>query len=66
MISKNMMFNNFSLSDEEILKILEDYEKTIEAYSKIDNKVNEDLSQDIKIKMYKALSANRVDKNKKI
>lgn len=66
MISKNMMFNNFSLSDEEILKILDDYEKTIEAYSKIDKKVNEDLSQDIKIKIYKALSANRVDKIKKI
>jgi len=57
------MFNNFNLSDDEILKIINDYEPLIIKYSIINYKYDEDLNQEIKEFIFKFLSKNR--KNKK-
>lgn len=43
------MFNNFSLSNLEIEKILSDFDAEIKRASKIDVKVDEDCCQTIKI-----------------
>lgn len=53
------MFNNFNLSDEEIIKIINDYEGLIVSKSMINYKFDEDLSQEIKIAIFKNLSKNR-------
>ncbi len=58
------MFNNFNLSDEEILKIMSDYKNLINKSSVINGKIDEDLQQEIKLLVFKILSKNR--KNKKI
>ena len=58
------MFNNFNLSDEEIIKMIEDYEPLITSKSYINFKFDEDLNQEIKLYIFKILSKNR--KNKKI
>jgi len=42
------MFNNFNLSDDEILKIINDYEPLIIKYSIINYKYDEDLNKEIK------------------
>lgn len=57
------MFNNFDLSDEEIMKIINDYEGLIVSKSIINDKFDEDLNQEIKLLIFKILSKNR--KNKK-
>ena len=53
------MFNNFDLSNEEIFKIIYDYEKLIIKKSVINNKLDEDLKQEIIIRVYRKLSKNR-------
>lgn len=53
------MFNNFNLSDEEIMKIIEDYEPLITSRSTINFKYDEDLNQEIKLYIFKILSKNR-------
>lgn len=53
------MFNNFNLSDEEIMKIIEDYKPLILNKSMINNRLDEDLNQEILIKIFKVLSTNR-------
>lgn len=53
------MFNNFDLSDEEILKIMEDYKPLILSNSKLNYKFDEDLCQEIKISIWKELSKFR-------
>ena len=53
------MFNNFNLSDEEILKIIEDYIPLIIKNSQINFKLDEDLVQEIKINIWKELSKNK-------
>lgn len=58
------MFNNFDLSDEEILKIINDYENLINKNSIVNCKIDEDLQQEIKLLIFRTLSKNR--KNKKI
>lgn len=60
------MFNNFNLNDEEIMKIIEDYKPLILNKSMINHKLDEDLNQEILIKIFKVLSMNRNTKNKKI
>ncbi len=53
------MFNNFNLSDEEILKIMSDYKNLINKSSIINGKLDEDLQQEIKLLVFKNLSKNR-------
>lgn len=60
---KNNKFNDFSLSEDEVLKILNDFENTIKSSSIILGKYNEDCAQEIRIQIYKSLTKN--SKNKK-
>jgi len=53
------MFNNYNLSDDEVLAIIEEYENLINRYSKINDEINEDLRQEIIINIYKFLTKNR-------
>lgn len=53
------MFNNLSLSNAEIEKILLDFDSEIKRASKINGKVDEDCVQTIRIAIYKKLSRNR-------
>lgn len=55
------MFNKFNLSDEEIAKIIKKYEKLIIKKSQFNEKLNEDMSQEIRIEIGKNLS--KFDKN---
>ena len=61
------MFNNFDLSDQEILKIIEDYKNLINKSSVVSGRFDEDLQQEIKLLIFKVvLSKNRknnVDKH---
>lgn len=54
-----MLFNNFDLTDEEILKIINDYEPLIKRNSYINLKFDEDLNQNIQEKIYETLRKNR-------
>lgn len=53
------MFNEFNISNEEILKILESYNPLILDNSKINFKFDEDLYQEIRLNVFKELSKNR-------
>ena len=53
------MFNNFTLTDEEILKIIADYKPLINNKSYINGDFDEDLNQEIKIYIWKVLSKNK-------
>lgn len=53
------MFNNFDLSDQEILKIIEDYKNLINKNSLVSGSFDEDLQQEIKFLIFKVLSKNR-------
>lgn len=53
------MFNNFNLTDQEILKIINDYKNLIDKNSIINRKLDEDLQQEIKLLIFKILSKNR-------
>lgn len=54
-----MLFNNFNLTDEEIMKIICDYEPLIKRNSFINSMVDEDLNQEIQENIYKELRKNR-------
>lgn len=54
-----MLFNNFNLSNKEIVKIIEDYANLINEKSIINHKIDEDLKQEIKLWIVKRLSKNR-------
>lgn len=53
------MFNNFNLSDDEILKIIDDYKNLIKNKSVINDTYDEDLEQNIKTRIFRILSKNR-------
>ena len=53
------MFNNFSLSNDEILKIVDDYKSLIKRCSTINFNFDEDLYQEIILNIYIRLSENR-------
>ena len=53
------MFNNFNLSDEEILKIINDYKNLIYKYSCINYRFDEDLKQEIEFRIFYVMSRNR-------
>lgn len=53
------MFNNFSLSNIEIEKILLDFDNEIKKASKINGKIDEDCVQTIRISIYRKLSKNK-------
>lgn len=53
------MFNDFNLSDEEIIRIIEDYNSLIISKSKLHYKFDEDLCQEIKLNIWRELSKNR-------
>lgn len=57
-------FNNYSLEDNEVFKIISDFSDNIRLNSIILGKFNEDCKQEIIIEIYKSLTRNR--KNKKI
>lgn len=59
------MFNNFSLNNLEIEKILKEYDGEIKRASKIGGKVDEDCVQTIRIALYRKLSKNKNWKNLK-
>lgn len=52
-------FNNYSLSNEEIEKIIMDYRPVIRKAAKIDGKLDEECEQKIMIAIYQKLSKNR-------
>ena len=54
-----MLFNNFNLTDDEIMKIMRDYEPLIKRNSYINSKFDEDLNQNIQEKIYETLRKNR-------
>lgn len=53
------MFNNFNLSDEEILEIIKDYKPLLVSKSRINHNLDEDLFQEITVNIWKELSKNR-------
>lgn len=53
------MFNDFDLSNQEILKIIDDYKNLINKNSIINGIIDEDLQQEIKLLIFKILSKNR-------
>ena len=61
------MFKNFNLSNNEILDIINDNMSLINKYSIINGKINEDLKQEILIKILRNLRKNKnIKKAKKI
>ena len=55
------MFNNYNLTDEEVLEIIEKYENLINKYSRLytNGPIDEDLKGEIIEKIYKILTKNR-------
>lgn len=55
------MFNNYNLTDKEVLEIIEKYENLINKYSRLytNGPIDEDLKQEIIIKIYMVLTKNR-------
>lgn len=53
------MFNNFNLSDEDVLQIIEDNQPMINENSLINGKIDEDLKQEIILNIYITLTKNR-------
>lgn len=53
------MFNNFNLENKEVIKILNDYNNLIKINSKIKGIINEDLEQEIKLRIFEVLTKNR-------
>lgn len=55
------MFNNYNLTDEEIIEIIKKYENLINKYSRIYPRgpIDEDLRGEIIEKIYKNLTFNR-------
>lgn len=55
----NKIFNNFNLTDEEVLHIINKYMPLINKHSFISNIFDEDLKQEIIIQIYTTLTRNR-------
>lgn len=53
------MFNNYDLTDRDVLDIVKKYENLINKYSEINGKSDEDLKQFIVMEIYKKLTKNR-------
>ena len=53
------MFNNFTLSNKAILKIIRNYNSLIKKMSMREGRLDEDLEQEIKLRIVKVLSKNR-------
>ena len=55
------MFNNYNLSDDDVIEIINRYENLINKYSRItkDDPIGEDLRAEIIKKIYTALTKNR-------
>lgn len=53
------MFNNFNLTDAEVVKLIEDYKALIIKSSILKNGLDEDLVQEIKLQIFKDLTKNR-------
>ena len=53
------MFNNFDLSDQEILKIIEDYKNLINKNSVVSGSFDEDLQQEIKFLIFRKNRSNK-------
>ena len=53
------IFNNNNLSEKEILYIIEKFRNYIRKESYINRKFDEDLNQEIKIRIYKTLTKGR-------
>ena len=55
------MFNNFNLTDDEVIEIINQYENLINKYSKLnaDGNIDEDLKSEIIEKIYIVLTKNR-------
>ncbi len=62
-MDKDVKFNNYSLSDDEVSKIIDLFKKEIRDNSIIFGKYDEDCAQEISIAIYKSLTRKR--KNKK-
>ncbi len=53
------MFNNFNLSNDEIIKIIEDYNPLLVSKSYINGRFDEDLLEELKLCIFEELSKNR-------
>ena len=55
------MFNNYKLTDEDVIGIINKYENLINKYSRLypGGAIDEDLREDIIEKIYKTLTQNR-------
>lgn len=55
------MFNSYDLTDEEVLHIIDKYENLINKYSRLysNGPIDEDLRQEIILKIYVTLTQNR-------
>ena len=56
------MFNDFKLSDSEVIKILNEYDPLILKASVLKKGLDEDLMQEIKLMIYKELTKKDVKK----
>lgn len=64
-MDKDVKFNNYSLSDDEVSRIIDLFKKEIRGNSIIYGKYDEDCEQEISIAIYKSLTRNRIDKKEK-
>ncbi|MBO5349650.1 MAG: helix-turn-helix domain-containing protein [Clostridia bacterium] len=53
------MFNNYDLTDKDIMDIVGKYEGLINRYSEINGRSDDDLKQFIVMEIYKKLTKNR-------
>lgn len=58
-MDKEILFNNFNLTNEEIESILKQIEKFIDGNCFVNGKFNNDLKQDIYFNIFITLSKNR-------
>lgn len=58
-MDKEILFNNFNLTNEEIESILKQIEKFIDGNCFVNGKFNDDLKQDIYFNIFITLSKNR-------
>lgn len=55
------MFNNYNLSDDDVIRIIDKYENLINKYSRLspNDSIDEDLKGEIIEKIYRVLTQNR-------
>ncbi len=58
-MNNNILFNNYKLTNREIEHVLCQMEHYINVNSFVNGKFDEDLNQEIKIKIFRVLSKNR-------